>query len=88
MNSSLCPAPQINYTFTDSELYTISIDYTNIFYNYSVGEWQIKDVENCENVEYSYNLFYPEPPQSLFDTVIDTIKGWICTIFPFFGFCS
>lgn len=89
MNVTMCPEERQNFTFTSSEKYFVSIDYSTIFYNLTSLNWEISEVGNVANLTQFYNVNIPEPPGSLFTSIINIIRGWINSIICFlFGFCS
>jgi len=91
MNGTICPSVQQQFTFEKSETYAVRIDYANIAYS-GAGNWAIGTIGNANNLTINYNLDIPEPPQNIFSAVynniLNTIRGWLCQLFPFLGVCS
>jgi hypothetical protein len=90
-NSGICPNPRINFTFTNNEVYSVSMDYAEISWNSTIAQWQKDQIGNCGYEEFHYNMNLPEPPMSLFTEIINLIWNWIkgrwCSLFGG-AFCS
>jgi len=80
MNGTACPIERQNFTFIDDKKYFVSIDYSNIYYNLSTKNWVVINTSNSINLTQIYKVDLPEPSESLFNSIINTIKGWINNI--------
>lgn len=88
INSTLCPPERQNFTFLNDEKYFVSIDFSNISYNTTSMSWQVLNVNTSINLTQNYKMNLPEPSESLFISIIDTIKSWINLVLCFlFGVC-
>jgi len=91
MNSTLCPNPQINFTFEDDENYYARIDYIEMEYNQSIVGWQLVNTGMSGEKDYHYYLQVPEPHPTFLITILNTIRTTIrnilCSIFPGLGIC-
>jgi len=88
INGTLCPPERQNFTFLNDEKYFISIDYSNISYNTNTMSWGVLNVNNSINLTQNYKMNLPEPSESLFSSIIDTINVWINSVLCFlFGIC-
>jgi len=91
MNSTKCPATQQSFTFEDSQVYSVRIDYANIGYS-GGGNWDIVEIDKDGELIINYDLSVPEPPEgvfnAIFNNIIAKIRGWLCQFFPGLGFCS
>ena len=87
-NSILCPSPRQQFTFEDNQDYFMRIDYAKIKYNGTA--WNLIETGN-QQTTYNYLVNLPEPPQSLFDliynSILNTVKSILCSLFPFLSFC-
>lgn len=92
MTGEICPETVKVFAFEDDETYYVRIDYADIIYSTIDNEWVLITTGNAGELQVDYELDVPEPPQSLFDLIYDTIIGkvkyWICQLFPSLEMCS
>jgi len=92
MNSNMCPGEAKNHTFTGSEDYAVMINYLDIAYNTNTQQWDVVGNGTSGQLDYHYNMILPEPDQSwlnsVWGSIWNNVKGFICGLFPSLGMCS
>jgi len=90
MSANICPRSPTNFTFDDDDDYSVRIDYAKIKFNTTSNKWDTIETGNSGLAEYLFWMQVPEPEASLltniYDSILVTIKSWLCPIFPWF--CS
>lgn len=92
MTGNYCPSSPISWVFNSNEVYAINIYYADIFWNTTSSNWELKETGLSGGLEYHYLLDVPEPSASfiasIWSSIWNTIKSWICSLFPSLGICS
>jgi hypothetical protein len=82
MQTQTCPENPINYTFTDSEIYSVIINYMNLIWNNSLADWIMASNGTCNQIEHNYIMNIPEPNiQSFWQMIWNWIKMIWCNLF-------